>query len=153
MLIPLINLGDYIERVKKYVKLPIAIGFGISKPEQVHQVAKLGEGVVVGSQIIKAITDAKEGQHGEAAKKIVEYLLADVQDVHLPAALVEENNLKTTQEKKVNASTLPASFGEFGGRYAPETLMNALEELEEAYLRLKARQASQQTLTAVCHLR
>ena len=32
---------------------------------------------------------------------------------------------------------LPGCFGEFGGRYAPEVLIPALEELEEAYEKLK----------------
>ena len=28
-------------------------------------------------------------------------------------------------------------FGEYGGQYVPETVMNAVSELEEAYLRYK----------------
>jgi tryptophan synthase beta subunit len=33
--------------------------------------------------------------------------------------------------------TLPAKFGQFGGRYAPETLIAALEELESTWAKLK----------------
>jgi tryptophan synthase beta chain len=33
--------------------------------------------------------------------------------------------------------TLPQRFGPYGGRYVPETLVSALEELEEAYLRYR----------------
>ena len=29
--------------------------------------------------------------------------------------------------------TIPQRFGPYGGRYVPETLVSALEELEEAY--------------------
>jgi tryptophan synthase beta subunit len=32
---------------------------------------------------------------------------------------------------------LPSTFGRFGGRYAPETLIAALNELEQAYIRWK----------------
>ncbi|MGE5595950.1 MAG: tryptophan synthase subunit beta, partial [Hyphomicrobiales bacterium] len=32
-----------------------------------------------------------------------------------------------------SSSTLSPRFGEFGGRYVPETLAGAHEELEEAY--------------------
>ncbi|MEM2088444.1 MAG: tryptophan synthase subunit beta [Thermoproteota archaeon] len=39
------------------------------------------------------------------------------------------SNLKTCPEK--------GKFGRYGGRFVPETLMPALEELEEAYLKLK----------------
>ena len=43
-------------------------------------------------------------------------------------------------ETSLQASKLPDSqghFGEFGGKYVPETLMGALTELEAAYLKLK----------------
>jgi tryptophan synthase beta chain len=33
--------------------------------------------------------------------------------------------------------TLPQRFGPYGGRYVPETLVSALEELEEAYERYR----------------
>ncbi len=33
---------------------------------------------------------------------------------------------------------LPSKFGRYGGQFVPETLMPALAELEEAYLRLQA---------------
>ena len=35
-------------------------------------------------------------------------------------------------------SSASAHFGEFGGQYVPETLMAALEELEEAYGRVRS---------------
>ena len=38
-------------------------------------------------------------------------------------------------------------FGEYGGQYIPETLMNAVEELEKAYLRYKSDSAFQNELT------
>ena len=38
----------------------------------------------------------------------------------------------------VRAAELPGNFGEFGGRYVPETLVEAHRELEEAYRAAKA---------------
>ena len=35
-------------------------------------------------------------------------------------------------------STIPGRFGAYGGRYVPETLMAALEELEQAYAEAQA---------------
>ena len=43
------------ERMRALSDLPIAIGFGISTPEQVAEVAKIADGVVVGSAIVKFI--------------------------------------------------------------------------------------------------
>jgi tryptophan synthase beta chain len=44
------------------------------------------------------------------------------------------------------AAARPGRFGPYGGRYAPETLMAALVELEEAYPRVTATPAFQQEL-------
>ncbi len=39
-----------------------------------------------------------------------------------------------TQPKTRSNAGLPGKFGPYGGKFVPETLMPALEELEEAYL-------------------
>jgi tryptophan synthase alpha chain len=41
-------------RVRAATALPLCIGFGISRPEQARAVAKLADGVVVGSAIVRA---------------------------------------------------------------------------------------------------
>jgi tryptophan synthase alpha chain len=41
-------------RVRAATTLPLCIGFGISRPEQARAVAKLADGVVVGSAIVRA---------------------------------------------------------------------------------------------------
>ncbi|MBU0506212.1 MAG: tryptophan synthase subunit alpha [bacterium] len=44
-----------IKRIRKHITLPINIGFGISTPEHVAQLAPVADGVVVGSALIKII--------------------------------------------------------------------------------------------------
>jgi tryptophan synthase alpha chain len=44
-----------IERTRKLTNLPLALGFGISTPQQVAEVAQLADGIVVGSAIVKCI--------------------------------------------------------------------------------------------------
>ncbi len=47
------NLGTFVTRVKKVATQPLCIGFGISTPEQARHVARLADGVIVGSRIIQ----------------------------------------------------------------------------------------------------
>lgn len=42
-------------RMRRITELPLAIGFGISTPEQVAETARIADGVVVGSSIVKCI--------------------------------------------------------------------------------------------------
>ena len=52
---------DLIKRVKSHTDLPIAVGFGISKPEHVKDVIQSGsDGAIVASAIINIITENLE---------------------------------------------------------------------------------------------
>jgi tryptophan synthase alpha chain len=55
------GLADLVKSVRRAARLPVAVGFGISTPEQVAEVASLADGVVVGSAIVNRIAD-----HGDA---------------------------------------------------------------------------------------
>jgi len=59
------ELAEEIGRIKKAVELPVAVGFGISTPEQAAVVAAVADGVVVGSAIIQALD---RGGVSEAAR-------------------------------------------------------------------------------------
>ena len=49
------DLGPLIDKMRSVTKLPLAAGFGISTPEQAGAVAKMADGVVVGSAIVRQI--------------------------------------------------------------------------------------------------
>jgi len=49
------TIGEMIPKIRKYSKLPIAIGFGISSLAQAAAAAKLADGVIVGSAIVELI--------------------------------------------------------------------------------------------------
>lgn len=49
------ELAGNVRTARKASKLPVAVGFGISSPEQVARVAALADGVVVGSAIVSRI--------------------------------------------------------------------------------------------------
>jgi len=52
-----------LERIKRMTTLPIAVGFGISTPEQAAAIAPLADGVVVGSALVRLI--AEKGGSGD----------------------------------------------------------------------------------------
>ncbi len=66
------DLAKIIEAVRKNSKIPCAIGFGISTPEQAKKMAAISDGAIVGSAIIKIL--AKYGT--QAPRYVGEYVKA-----------------------------------------------------------------------------
>lgn len=60
-----------VARIKKHTDLPVAVGFGISAPEQAAEVARHADAVVVGSAIVSVI--AKYGDSEETLKKVDQF--------------------------------------------------------------------------------
>ena len=52
-----------VERIRQVTPLPIAIGFGISRPEHVAEVGRWADAAVVGSGLVNTIARASEGDH------------------------------------------------------------------------------------------
>ena len=62
------NLASQIAKIRAHTSLPIAIGFGISNPDQAKAVAKEGDACVVGSAIVNQI--ATNGKSPELVAKV-----------------------------------------------------------------------------------
>ena len=62
------SLPEKITELRKFSDLPIAIGFGISTPDQARQVAQHADAVVVGSAIVDLI--AKHGNKPDVVEKV-----------------------------------------------------------------------------------
>jgi tryptophan synthase alpha chain len=62
------SLPEKIAQLRKISDLPVAVGFGISNPEQAREVAQHADAVVVGSAIVDLI--AKHGDKPEMVEKI-----------------------------------------------------------------------------------
>ena len=64
------DLSSIVAEIKKHTDVPVAIGFGISTPEQAKQYSNIADGVIVGSAIVRII-----GQYGkEAGQALHEYI-------------------------------------------------------------------------------
>jgi len=53
------ELEAKVEAIKKSVSLPVLVGFGISGPEQAREAAKVSDGVIIGSAIVKLVEKNK----------------------------------------------------------------------------------------------
>jgi tryptophan synthase alpha chain len=62
------ELAANVETARKASRLPVAVGFGISTPDQVAKVAAIADGVVVGSAIVNQIAD--EGDTDRLAARV-----------------------------------------------------------------------------------
>lgn len=69
------NLEDIIEEIKKVTDVPIAIGFGINTPEQSKNIAKIADGVIVGSAIVKIIE-----KYGDASTQHIKDYVSEMKD-------------------------------------------------------------------------
>jgi tryptophan synthase alpha chain len=62
------DLATRVAQIRAHTSLPIAIGFGISNPEQARLVAREGDACVVGSAIVNQI--AKQGRSPDLVKNL-----------------------------------------------------------------------------------
>ena len=64
-----------VQRLRKFTKLPIALGFGISTPQQFAEVGEFADAVVVGSAIVETI-ERSRGREAAAVGEFVRKLSA-----------------------------------------------------------------------------
>jgi tryptophan synthase alpha chain len=55
------ELPATVQRLREASTLPVCVGFGVSRPEQAASVARIADGVVVGSAIVRAAGESIEG--------------------------------------------------------------------------------------------
>ena len=70
------SVKSSIEKIKKFSKLPVCVGFGIKNKNQIKDINKISDGCVVGSAIIEYIEDFIAGKYSEKKmlKGISEFL-------------------------------------------------------------------------------
>jgi tryptophan synthase alpha chain len=66
------NLSEQVAKLRAHTKLPIAVGFGVSNPQQAKLVAETADAVVVGSAIVNQI--AEHGKSKDLVKKVGKFV-------------------------------------------------------------------------------
>lgn len=77
------TISSQVSLIKASTNVPVAVGFGISNPEQAKRVASMADGVVVGSAIVRLIaeTAAAKGDLRAAVREFVKPLVQAVKSV------------------------------------------------------------------------
>lgn len=68
------DLPAFLQRVRAVTDLPLALGFGISRPDHVAQAHALVDAVVVGSALLDRIAAAEPGGRAAAAEAFIAWL-------------------------------------------------------------------------------
>lgn len=161
------GLPDLLRRVKQYSgNKPAAVGFGVSTREHFQSVAAVADGVVIGSQLITKLQQAEEGQGARVVEEYCAYvcgrtssaqeeLTREVGVIEAVSVAQEPSGENVTvsgvvtdedrdgQDDDIVAQLaamhgkIPDRFGEYGGQYVPESLMDCLRELEEGFNNIK----------------
>jgi tryptophan synthase alpha chain len=72
------SLGAHVERIRAKSDLPVAVGFGVSTPENAADVAGVADAVVVGSALVRQI--AKYGHDRQATESALRDTLSAMRD-------------------------------------------------------------------------
>lgn len=64
---------DLVSRLRRYTKLPIAVGFGVSTPQQFAEIGKFADAAVIGSAIVHTI-EQNPGNAPQAVARLIEDL-------------------------------------------------------------------------------
>ena len=72
------DIAGMVELVREASNIPVAVGFGISTPEQAARMAAVSDGAIVGSAIVRIVAE-----HGEGCVPYVEeYVRSMAEAVH-----------------------------------------------------------------------
>ncbi len=70
------NLADLIRSVRAYTDLPLVVGFGISQPAHVAEVARIADGAIVGSALIDRLERLAPNERVSGAAAFIRELLS-----------------------------------------------------------------------------
>lgn len=56
------ELAEFVARVRKFTAKPLCVGFGIATPEQAAEVAKIADGVIIGSRLVQLMGSRESWQ-------------------------------------------------------------------------------------------
>jgi tryptophan synthase alpha chain len=74
------ELAGMLQQLRKQTTLPLAVGFGIGRPEQVRQLKGLADGAIVGSALVRCFEGASERTSRDSATQRVRELAGSLSE-------------------------------------------------------------------------
>jgi tryptophan synthase alpha chain len=90
-----LEVGDAVARLRRHTDLPVAVGFGIRRPEQAAEIARVADAAVVGSALVDLIRDGldAEGRAGDGlAGRVLGHVAALADGVRGARAAARSSN-------------------------------------------------------------
>jgi tryptophan synthase alpha chain len=72
-----VGVRDAVARLRKFTKLPVAVGFGIKTPAQAAEIGRVADAAVVGSALVDRLAQNLDA-NGRAKPGLVDAVLADI---------------------------------------------------------------------------
>lgn len=140
------NLDELLSRVQARTgnRIPAVVGFGINTHEQFANVARIAQGVVIGSKIISLIGEAAPNTEAQVVMDYCLQVAGRTRDEIIISSTAEgdptsqapypqQSTEKAVPNSNFNSTDTHTRFGKFGGQYVPEVLMECLNELESGF--------------------
>lgn len=70
---PVKSIKSYLDKVREYTDLPLALGFGIDGPDKVKKILEPVNGVIIGTALVKIIKDHTDNKE-ELLKAVAEFI-------------------------------------------------------------------------------
>jgi len=135
------ELPQLVKRVRENSSAYLAVGFGVSNHSHFQYVSDAGaDGVVVGSKFVTVLKGSTTDNYVANVRDTCAAIAG--RDASVPivkrvinggAKVLETISSSSAPQILPQLSSLPARFGQFGGQYVPEALVDCLVELEEAH--------------------
>ena len=76
------GLAEFIARVRAKTRLPLAVGFGVSRAEHIAEIARIADGAVIASALLNAVDAASQQDRVAAGERFFRALQAGARRDH-----------------------------------------------------------------------
>ena len=88
-----LKVAEAVDRIKRHTDLPVAVGFGVTRPDQAAAIGRSADGVVVGSALVRAVEgtlDAESRATDRTVASVTELVAALAQGVRASRLMAAE---------------------------------------------------------------